>query len=348
MPPVSVLDLSPVAAGSTEGQALRDTIELAKHADRLGYHRYWLAEHHGGAMVASSSPELMIGLIAAATKRIRVGSGGVMLPNHSPLRVAEQFKVLAALFPGRIDLGIGRAPGTDQMTAMALRRSREAMSASDLPEQLGELLAFAGTRPWPENHPFSQVRAAPFEAPLPPIHRRGSSDYSARLAAAAGLGFAFAAHISPELAVDALRLYRERFEPSELFDEPSAILAHAVIVAEGDARAHELAAPARVAFRRLRAGRPTPLPSVADALAEEGPPPDGPLPTSGRMITGAPATVRDRLNELLTSSGADELIAMSNLHGFDDRLRSLELLAEAFELESLTAATAAPAAPPPR
>ena len=170
MPPVSVLDLSPVVSGSTEAQALRDTIELARHADRLGYERYWLAEHHGGAMVASSSPELMIGQVAAATTGIRVGSGGVMLPNHSPLRVAEQFKVLSALFEDRIDLGIGRAPGTDQMTAYALRRSRDAMAADDLPEQLGELLAFAGSRPWPEGHAFSHVRAAPFEAPLPPIY----------------------------------------------------------------------------------------------------------------------------------------------------------------------------------
>ena len=161
MPPVSVLDLSPVVAGSTESEALRDTIDLARNADRLGFHRYWLAEHHGGAMVASSSPELMIGQVAAATSGIRVGSGGVMLPNHSPLRVAEQFKVLSALFPDRIDLGIGRAPGTDQMTAYALRRSREAMAANDFPEQLAELLAFAGSRPWPEGHAFRDIRAAP-------------------------------------------------------------------------------------------------------------------------------------------------------------------------------------------
>lgn len=334
MPPVSVLDLSPVAAGSSEGQALRDTIALARHAERLGYHRYWLAEHHGGAMVASSSPELMIGQIAAATDRIRVGAGGVMLPNHSPLRVAEQFKVLSALFGGRIDLGIGRAPGTDQMTALALRRSREAMRADDFSEQLGELLAFAGVRPWPEGHPFSHVRAAPFEAPLPPIHLLGSSDHSAQLAAAAGLGFAFAAHINPDFATDALRLYRQRFEPSELFAAPSAILAHAVIVAPTDAEAHELAAPARVAFRRLRAGRPTPLPSVADALAEEGPAEPRP---STRMITGAPETVRERLGELLARSGADELIAMSNLHDFGDRVRSFELLAAAFHLEPAAA-----------
>ena len=341
MPRIDVLDLSPVAAGSTEGQALRDTIELAQHADRLGYHRYWLAEHHGGAMVASSSPELMIGQVAAATERIRVGSGGVMLPNHSPLRVAEQFKVLSALFPERIDLGIGRAPGTDQMTAMALRRSREAMSGEDFPEQLGELLAFSGTRPWPDNHPFSQVKAAPFEAPLPPITLLGSSDFSAQLAAAAGLGFAFAAHINPDLAVDALRMYRERFEPSELLDEPSAILAHAVLVADDDQRAYELAAPARVAFRRLRSGRPTPLPSVEDALAEEGPTPPGGPPVSNRMIVGAPATVRERLEDLLARSGADELMAMTNVHAKEDRLRSMELLAEAFHLEGSPAPTGA-------
>lgn len=332
MTPLSVLDLSPVAAGSSEGQALHETIALARVAERLGYHRYWLAEHHGGAMVASSSPELMIGQVAAATERIRVGSGGVMLPNHSPLRVAEQFKVLSALFPDRIDLGIGRAPGTDQITAMALRRSREAMSADDLPTQLGELLAFAGVRPWPEGHPFSTVRAAPQEAALPPIHLLGSSDYSAQLAAAAGLGFAFAAHINPDLAVDALRLYRERFQPSELHSEPHAILAHAVLVADTDERAGELAAPARVAFRRLRAGRPTPLPSVEDALAEEGSPPRR-QGRSERMLIGAPSTVRERIGELLDLSGADELMAMTNVHDADDRRRSYELLAEAFHLE---------------
>lgn len=345
MSPISVLDLSPVLAGSTEGQALRDTIELARHAERLGFERYWLAEHHGGAMVASSSPELMIGQVAAATERMRVGSGGVMLPNHSPLRVAEQFKVLSALFPGRIDLGIGRAPGTDQMTAMALRRSREAMIADDFPEQLGELLAFAGERPWPDNHPFSHVRAAPYEAPLPPIYLLGSSDFSAQLAAAAGLGFAFAAHINPALAVDSLRLYRERFQPSESMAEPYAILAHAVLVADDDDRAHELGAPARVAFRRLRAGRPTPLPSVEDALAEEGPKQPAGSGRTDRMIIGSPITVRDRIDELLTLSGADELMAMTNVHGTADRLHSYELLAEAFHLESASADHAAQPSP---
>ncbi len=333
MPPGSVLDLSPVAAGSSESQALHDTVAMAVHAERLGYRRFWLAEHHGGGMVASSSPELMIGRVAAATERIRVGSGGVMLPNHSPLRVAEQFKVLAGLFPDRIDLGIGRAPGTDQMTAYALRRSREAMSADDLPEQLGELLAFAGEREWPEGHPFSHVRAAPQDPPLPPIYLLGSSDYSARLAGANGLRFAFAAHINPELAVDGVRLYRESFKPSPELSEPYAILAHAVICADDDEAADRLAAPSRVAFRHLRAGRPVPLPSVADAIAEEGPRerrPPGPAP---RMIVGSPSTVRERLGSLLDESGADELMAMTNVHALDDRRRSYELLAEAFHLD---------------
>ena len=213
-------------------------------------------------MVASSSPELMIGQVAAATDGIRVGSGGVMLPNHSPLRVAEQFKVLSALFGDRIDLGIGRAPGTDQMTAYALRRSRQAMAADDFPEQLGELLAFAGSRPWPEGHSFSQIRAAPFEAPLPPIFLLGSSDFSARLAAAAGLGFAFAAQINPEMAVDALRLYRDEFQPSEEFPEPYAIVSHAIVCADDD--------EARPARRRTVAGRlPPPPRRPADAAADD-------------------------------------------------------------------------------
>jgi luciferase family oxidoreductase group 1 len=336
MPPLSVLDLSPVMAGDTEAQALRDTVELARHAERLGYHRFWLAEHHGGAMVASSSPEIMIGHVAAATSRIRVGSGGVMLPNHSPLHVAEQFKVLEALHPGRIDLGIGRAPGTDQLTAYALRRGpqREYHDADDFPSQLGELLAFAGARPWPANHPFRQAQAAPVDAPLPPIYLLGSSAFSAQVAAANGFGFAFAAQIAPELAVDVLRLYRERFQPSDELVEPYAILSHAVLVADDDETAQRLAAPARVAFRRLRAGRPAPIPTVDDALAEERARPAQPTatPPSNRGVVGGPETVRDRLDTLLHESGADELMVMTTMYGLEDRLRSYELLAEAFHL----------------
>lgn len=339
MPAISILDLSPVAAGSSEAEALRETVELAGVAERLGYTRFWLAEHHGGAMVASSSPELMIGAVAAATERIRVGSGGVMLPNHSPLHVAEQFKVLAALHPDRIDLGIGRAPGTDQMTAYALRRSREAMSAEDFPQQLGELLAFSGEKEWPEGHPFTHVRAAPVGVDLPPIYLLGSSEYSAELAASAGLGFAFAAHINPAMAIDSTRLYRERFEPSPRMSEPYAILAHAVVCADDDDRAWELAAPARVAFRRLRAGSPTPLPSVEDALREEGPGAsrEGRKGGPERMLVGSPTTVRELADDLLARSGADELMTMTNIHSLADRRRSLELVAEAFHLAPVAA-----------
>lgn len=332
MPPLSILDVSPVVAGSTEADALGETMELAKHAERLGYSRYWLAEHHGGAMVASSSPELMIGAVASSTKRIRVGSGGVMLPNHSPLRVAEQFKVLAALHPDRIDLGIGRAPGTDQMTAYALRRSREAMVADDLPEQLDELLAFAGSRPWPASHPFGHVKAAPFEVPLPPIYLLGSSEYSAQLAAERGLPFAFAAHINPALAVEALRLYRTTFKPSEELSEPYAILGHAVVCAPDDEEAWRIAAPARVAFRRLRRGAATPLPTLEEALAEEGDRPRRPASPTDQTIVGNPTQVRERLEEMRSLGGADELIVMTNTHDFADRLRSYELLATEFGL----------------
>lgn len=334
-PRVSVLDLSPVAAGRGEAAAVRETVELARAAERLGYHRFWLAEHHGGQMVASSAPELMIAAIAAVTERIRVGSGGIMLPNHSPLHVAEQFKVLEALYPGRIDLGIGRAPGTDPRTALALRRGRE-VGGGDLPELLAELQAFSGLREWPQAHPFAAVRAAPDDAPLPPIFLLGSSDFSAQVAAAAGLGFAFAGQINPTEAVPTLRMYRERFRPSPERTEPYAILGHNAICAETEESAQRLAAPARVAFRNLRAGRPTPLPTADQAAALDRPrrPPSGGVEEL-RMVVGTPASVREVFDELLDRSGADELMLMGSTHGIEDRIRSYELIGEAFGLLSL-------------
>jgi luciferase family oxidoreductase group 1 len=208
------------------------------------------------------------------------------------------------------------------------------MDADDFPQQLGELLGFAGARPWPVNHPFRQVRAAPTDVPLPPVFLLGSSAFSAQVAAANGFGFAFAAHIAPALAVDVLRLYRDRFQPSEEFPEPVAILGHAVVCADDDETARRLAAPARIAFRRLRAGRPGPIPTVEEALAEEGarPPSEPVAPGAERVIVGAPETVRDRLDELLSATGADELIAVTTMHGMEDRVRSYALLAEAFHL----------------
>jgi len=336
-PRLSVLDLSPVAAGRGEAAALRETVELARVAERLGYHRYWLAEHHGGEMVASSSPEIMISAIAGATERIRVGSGGMMLPNHSPLHVAEQFKVLEALYPERIDLGIGRAPGTDHRTAMALRGGSGA-GGGDLPEMLGRLLAFAGLREWPEGHPFSPVRAAPDDAPLPPIFLLGSSDFSARVAASAGLGFAFAGQINPGEAVPMLRLYREQFEPSPELGEPYAILGHNAICAETSEEAERLAAPSRVAFRGLRKGMPVPLPTVDDAVPRDRPqrPPENGI-EGLRMIVGTPTHLRETFDELLSRSGADELMLMGSTHGLEERIRSYELIAAAFGLENTAA-----------
>ncbi len=361
MPRISVLDLSPVSTGRGESAALTDSIELARVVDRLGYERIWFAEHHGGRMVSSSAPELMIAAAGAQTARIRLGSGGMMLPNHTPLHVAEQFKVLEALYPGRIDLGIGRAPGTDQRTAMALRGGRQGISGGggDLPQQLGQLFAFAGLKEWPQNHPFGPispapshppmepVRAAPDDSPLPPLFLLGSSDFSARLAAEVGLGFAFAGQINPDEAVPMLRLYRDLFQPSDLWTEPYAIFSHNAICAPTGEQAARLAAPSRVAFRRLRSGTPTPLPTVEEALAEDSPPRS---PSNGieglRIVTGSPTTVRETYEELLSRSGADELMLMCSTYDPADRVRSYELIAEAFGLEAEGAGTAGTDADP--
>src|SRR3954470_5999733 len=236
---LSVLDLSPVASGSSSAQALRNTLDLARLADDLGYTRYWLAEHHNTALIASSAPEGMIGHVASLTKRIRVGSGGVMLPNHAPLKVAETFRMLEALHPGRIDLGLGRAPGTDSLTAFAMRRSAEALTADDYPELLAELLAF-DDQAFPSDHPFRTIRPVPVDTKLPPVWLLGSSDFSARLAAEAGLGFAFAAHINGRGAVPALRDYRASFVPSDRYPEPWGILTVSVTLGETPEHAREL------------------------------------------------------------------------------------------------------------
>src|SRR4051812_34630857 len=223
MIPLSVLDLSVVTTGTKPAAALRNSIDLARHVDGLGYVRYWLAEHHNLASVASPAPEVMIGQIAAVTQRIRVGSGGGMLPNHAPLAVAERFKMLEALFPGRIDLGIGRAPGTDQVTAFSLRRWQGDPAQDDFLERLQELILW-DTGGFPEGHPFAKVRAMPSDAPLPPIWMLGSSDYGARLAGSMGVGFAFAHHFASFDAVTAMRLYRSGYAAGGMQAQPYAIL----------------------------------------------------------------------------------------------------------------------------
>jgi luciferase family oxidoreductase group 1 len=332
---LSVLDLSPVSTGSTSAQALRNTVDLAQLADELGYMRYWLAEHHNTRLIASSVPEVMIGHVANATKRIRVGSGGVMLPNHSPLHVAEAFHVLEALHPGRIDLGLGRAPGTDTVTALALRRSRQAVFSDEFPQQLDELLGFLSDD-FAEEHPFRQVKAMPMDVGTPEIWLLGSSDFSAQLAAKLGLGFAFAHHIQPSPAIGALRMYRDYFRPSKYFPEPKALVAVSVVCAETDERAAELARPLELSLLRLRQGRLGQLPSIAEATDYRYSAEERQLVALNRdrVFIGSPDAVRNRLTELAERAGVDEIMVMSLLYDHADRRRSYELLANAFALPS--------------
>jgi luciferase family oxidoreductase group 1 len=331
--PLSVLDLSPIDAGSNSAQALQNTIELARAADRLGYTRYWLAEHHNTSSIASSTPEIMIASVARETTRIRVGSGGIMLPNHTPLKVAETFRVLEALHPERIDLGIGRAPGTDQVTALALRRSREALGADDFPEQLAELLAFS-TGGFPEGHPFRSVTATPSDVELPPIWLLGSSGFSAQLAGALGLGFAFAHHINPISAVEATHAYRENFTPSARFKQPHTIITASVICAETDERTEELASTSDLAMLRLHSGRSGPLPSLEEAknypytVIERA----HMRSLRTRRLIGTPTRVKEQLTRLVEQTEADEAMITTLFYGHENRLRVYELLAEAFGL----------------
>ena len=331
-PPISVLDLSPVPSGSSAPDALRNTLDLARAAERWGYSRYWLAEHHNTPGLASSAPEVMIGQVAAATARIRVGAGGIMLPNHAPLRVVETFRVLEALHPGRIDLGLGRAPGTDAITAVALRRSAQP-GAGEFPALLEELLAYAGAG-FPEDHPFHPVRAEPVDVTLPPLWILGSSDYGAQVAAALGIGFAFARHLNPRGAADALRLYRERFSPSEARAEPRAILAVSAICADASGRADEPSWSLALSVIRMRAGRPAKLPPPEEAIAHRYSPREEDQVRRYRraQVLGDPAEVRDQLVRLTEEAGADELMVMSTVHDHAERLRSYELIADAFGL----------------
>jgi len=333
--PLSVLDLSPVDTGTSSRQALQNTLQLAQLADRLGYTRYWVAEHHNSSMTASSTPELLISYIAQATKHIRIGSGGMMLPNHSALKVAETFRLLEAMHPGRIDLGIGRAPGTDPKTALALRRSREALGADDFLGQLMEMFAFAGERGgFPDMHPYRSVRAMPSDVALPPVWLLGSSDYSAQASAALGLGFAFAHHINPSLAVPAIDLYRTTFRPSERLQEPKVILTTSVVCADTDERAEELATSMGLAWVRLVSGRSGPLPSPEEAKAYRYTAAEQAIVRDYRskQTVGTPTIVREHLLELQEQTGADELMLTAMMYGYENRARTYELLAEAFAL----------------
>jgi luciferase family oxidoreductase group 1 len=326
-----VLDQSPVAEGSSGAQALRNTIELARLADRLGYHRYWVAEHHGGPMLAGPSPEALIGPIAAATTRIRVGSGGVMLPYYSPLKVAETFSLLAGLFPGRIDLGLGRAPGSDQITAIALQRDRRQLPPDDFPQQLAELLGYLEDR-LPADHPFARLASTlPGRPDGPEPWLLGSSQDSALWAAELGLPYAFADFINPRGAEIAAS-YRERFAEHEHAGRSRTAVAVWVICADSDAEAQRLASSARMTFTLLRRGQliPVPPPEKAERFLQADDRADaGPRPQR-RAVIGAPATVASQLREVVSSYGAEEVIVVTITYEHQARMRSYELLAEAW------------------
>ncbi|WP_328607275.1 LLM class flavin-dependent oxidoreductase [Amycolatopsis sp. NBC_00345] len=321
--PLSVLDLSPVSEGRGVGEALRNTLDLARHAERLGFHRYWLAEHHNMPGIASSATVVMIGHVADATETIRVGSGGIMLPNHAPLVVAEQFGTLEAFHPGRIDLGIGRAPGTDQRTALALR-GPGGLSAENFPEQLLELSDYF------EHDAARGVNAVTAEGNKPSMWLLGSSGFSAQLAGRLGLPFSFAHHFAAENTLPAVQLYRENFRPSDVLAEPYVMLGVSVVAAETDERAQFLAGPSGMTFLSLRRGRPIALPTPEEAAEYPYTEMDRAFLAErfGSGITGSPETVRKGLEQLLADTGADELMVTTMIHGHADRVRSYEILAD--------------------
>jgi luciferase family oxidoreductase group 1 len=331
---LSVLDLSPVTTATSGAQALRNSLDLARFVDRLGYTRYWVAEHHNLPTIASSAPDIMIGQIAAITSRMRVGSGGVMLPNHAPLMVMERFKVLEALFPGRIDLGLGRAPGTDQIASMALRRRQDTQGEQDdFLDRFQEMLLFE-TKGFPPNHPFSKVAAMPSDVPLPPIWLLGSSGYSAELAAHVGMGFSFAHHFSDMPPEGPMLTYRNQFKPSAWRATPYAILGIAAIVADSEAEADRMATSADLHFVRRAKGEYGPLASPEEAAAYPYTPIDRERIKANRqrLIVGTPAAVRERIAALAEVTKADEVMITTMVYDHASRKRSYELIATAFGL----------------
>lgn len=322
---LSVLDLATVGFGSTPAQALADTTRMAVEVERLGYHRLWVAEHHGMPAVASSAPAVVIAHLAAATSTIRVGSGGVMLPNHSPLVVAEQFGTLEALHPGRIDMGLGRAPGTDQATARALRRTA-AFGPDTFPDDVIELIGYLIDGEGAADHPS----AVPGRGYLPEVWLLGSSLFSAQLAGIIGLPFAFAYHFSPGPLDAALEAYRSNFRPSRLHDEPRVMVAVSTICAPTEEEARWLSGSSALSTVQLRTNRLGPMPTPEQAAAYRYSETEQALidQTMATHVIGDPAQVRQGLTDLVARTGADELMISTRIHGFDARLRSLTLVAE--------------------
>ncbi|MDX6355444.1 MAG: hypothetical protein QOF98_2347 [Streptomyces sp.] len=341
--PLSVLDLATVGKGLTATDALRTSVEIARTAETRGYHRMWVAEHHSMPGVASSSPAVILAHLAAFTRTLRLGSGGVMLPNHAPLVIAEQFGTLEALAPGRIDLGLGRAPGTDGATAAALRRSDSLRESGDeFPRQLAELTRFLDDD-FPGGHAYSKIHAIPGpiqgssdggvqSASRPSVWLLGSSGFSAQLAGMLGLPFSFAHHFSATNTVPALALYRESFRPSEVLDRPYASIGVSAVAADDPEEARRQVLTGALSMLRLRTGRPGLVPTPAEAAAYEFSPVEREFVDSwlGNVIHGDPETVRTGLDELVARTGADELVITANAHTPAVRLRSYDLIADAY------------------
>jgi luciferase family oxidoreductase group 1 len=327
MIPLSILDLSPVVAGGDASRAFRNTLDLAQHAERWGYNRFWLAEHHNMPGIASAATSVVIGHVAGGTSRIRVGAGGIMLPNHSPLVIAEQFGTLAALYPDRIDLGLGRAPGTDQRTMRALRR--DYMSAETFPQDVIELLSYF--RP---AQPDQAIRAVPGAGLNVPVWLLGSSTFSAQLAAKLGLPFAFASHFAPDQLLPALELYRTLFEPSEYLAHPYAMAGIGVVAADSDAEARRLFTSLQQQFVALQRGRPILLQPPVDDMNALWTPQEqfGVQHTLRLAIVGGPATVKQGLERFVAETGVDEVIVTANIYDHAARLHSYEIVADVMDV----------------
>lgn len=325
---ISVLDLAPILSGGTAADSFRNTLDLARHTERLGYYRYWLAEHHNMPGIASSATSLVISHVAAGTSTIRVGSGGIMLPNHAPLAIAEQFGTLESLYPGRIDLGLGRAPGSDQPAARALRRSL-GTGGQDFPELLDELRAFLD--PDSDSRPMG-VRAVPGEGLDIPIWLLGSSDFSARLAGRLGLPFAFASHFAPDYLLPALDLYRSSFTPSKALDKPYVMIGVNIVAADTDQEAQMLATSQEQQFLNLIRGRTSPLlPPVENMDLLWSPQEKAMIRKQlSYSIAGSKETITAKLPLILEETGADELIITAQIYDHTARLRSYELVADIF------------------
>ncbi len=323
LPPLSVLDLAPIVEGATASDALRNSLDLAQHVERWGYNRFWLAEHHNAIGIASAATSVVIAHVAAGTKTIRVGAGGIMLPNHPPLVIAEQFGTLEALHPGRIDLGLGRAPGTDVMTIHALRR--DPASADTFPQDVVELQHYLA-----EAKPGQAVRATPGAGSRVPLWILGSSLFGAQLAAMLGLPYAFASHFAPEALLPALEVYRTNFQPSEQLQEPYAMVGANVIVTEDDEAARRLFTSVQQSFAKILRGRRGQLPPPIDDIEAFWAPPERERASAMllRSFVGSPETVHAGLEAFVAETDADEVIVAAAIHDHAARLRSYELLGE--------------------